>query len=335
MKVLIINQSEVQQLLPMNECLEVMAAALKTLARGEAILPLRPVLWLPEKIGALGMMPSYLGDIKAMGLKVVSVFPGNHGTEYDSHQGAVLLFETAHGRLLAIVDASEITAIRTAAVTGVATKLLAREDAGDLAILGSGVQARTHLEAMLLARKIKRVRVWSRNLEHGTEFAEHESRRHKIAVEPMATVREAVAGADIICTTTAAREPVLMGDWIAPGAHVNAVGSSVAFTRELDTAAVVKSRLFVDRRESTVNEAGDFLFPKKEGAIGDDHIQGEIGELLLGKIAGRKSAREITLFKSLGLAVEDLASAHHIYMKALEKGMGVSLELGGSRRNEG
>jgi ornithine cyclodeaminase len=208
---------------------------------------------------------------------------------------------------LAIVDASEITAIRTAATSAVATKLLAREGASDLAILGSGVQARTHLEAMLLARRIQRVRLWSPNPDHARRFAERETQRHGIKVEAKGTAKEAVAEADIICTTTAAREPVLMGKWIAPGAHVNAVGSSVPFTRELDTAAVVKARLFVDRRESTVNEAGDFLFPKKEGAIGDDHIQGEIGEILLGQVVGRASAAEITLFKSLGLAVEDLA----------------------------
>src|SRR5260370_24443642 len=146
MKVHISNQAEVLELLPMRECIDVMAEALKTLARGNAILPLRPILWLPEKVGALGMMPSYLGDIKAMGLKVVSVFPGNHGTEYDSHQGAVMLFETEHGRLLAIIDASEITAIRTAATTAVATQALARADAADLPILGTGVQTRTHLE---------------------------------------------------------------------------------------------------------------------------------------------------------------------------------------------
>jgi alanine dehydrogenase len=332
MNVHIINQAEVLQLLPMSECIEVMAEALKTLARGNAILPLRPVLWLPEKVGALGMMPSYLGDLKAMGLKVVSVFPGNHGTQYDSHQGAVMLFETEHGRLLAIVDASQITAIRTAATSAVATRLLAREEASDLALLGSGVQARTHLEAMLLARPIKRVRVWSRDPDHARHFAERESQRRGIKVEPMGTAQAAVAEADMICTTTAAREPVLLGEWIAPGAHVNAVGSSVAFTRELDTAAVVKARMFVDRRESTINEAGDFLFPKKEGAIGDDHIQGEIGEILLGQIAGRTSPDEITLFKSLGLAVEDLAAAHHIYLKALEKGLGMAVELGGSRR---
>lgn len=331
MKVLIINQSEVPHLLPMSECMQVMAEALKALTLGNAILPLRPVMWLPEKVGALGMMPSYLGVIKSFGLKVVSVFSGNHGTEYDSHQGAVMLFEEAHGRLLAIVDSSSITGIRTAAVTGVATKLLAREEAGDLAILGSGVQAQTHLEAMLLARKIRRVRLWSRESDHANQFADREGKQHGIKIEVMPTVKEAVAGADIICTVTASPEPVLKGEWIAPGAHVNAIGSSVAFTRELDTAAMVKSKLFVDRRESTINEAGDFLFPKKEGAIGDDHIKGEIGELLLGEVRGRESAKEITLFKSLGLAVEDLAAAHHVYQKAIEKGMGMAVELGGSR----
>jgi ornithine cyclodeaminase len=331
MKVLIINQSEVVQLLPMDECMDVMAEALKTLARGDAILPLRPVMWLPERVGALGMMPGYLGDIQRMGLKIVSVFPGNHGTEYDSHIGAVLLYETKHGQLLAIIDASEITAIRTAAVSGVATRLLAREDAGDLAILGSGVQARSHLKAMSIARNIKRVRVWSRDPDHARQFAERESQAHGIPIEPAFTVPEAVEDADIICTTTAAPEPVIQGEWIAAGAHVNAVGSSVPFTRELDTAAVAKSRLFVDRRESTLNEAGDFLFPKKEGAIGDDHILGEIGEILLGKVKGRQSAEEVTLFKSLGLAVEDIASAQHIYANAVEKGMGTAVELGGGR----
>ncbi len=191
MQILIVNQSEVKQLLPMAECIEVMAEALKTVARGQAILPLRPVMWLPEKVGALGMMPAYMGDLQVMGLKVVSVFPGNHGTEYDSHMGAVMIFETKHGQPLAIMDATEITAIRTAAVSGVATKLLARESAGDLAILGSGTQARTHLEAMLLCRKIHRVRVWSRNPENGRKFVERESRRHNIQVDFMPTVQAA------------------------------------------------------------------------------------------------------------------------------------------------
>jgi ornithine cyclodeaminase len=332
MEVLIINQMEVRDLLPMAECMDAMEAALETLARGEVILPLRPILWLPERVGALGMMPAYMGeDWQTMGLKVISVMPGNLGTEYDSHQGAVLLFEAKHGRLLAIIDASEVTAIRTAAASGVATRLLARPDADDLAILGSGVQARTHLEAMMVARDLKRVRVWSRNRAHARDFSEWAERRHGVSVEVVGDARTAVSDADIICTTTAAPEPILMGEWLEAGVHINAVGSSVKSTRELDTAAVVQSRLYVDRRESTVNEAGDFLLPKEEGAIGDDHIQGEIGELLLGEAEGRRSDSEITLFKSLGLAIEDLAAAHHVYNKAMKEGVGTAVELGGSR----
>lgn len=334
MKVLIVNQSEVGELLPMDECMDVMADALSALARGEAILPLRPVMRLPEKVGALGLMPGYLANIKAMGLKAVSVFPGNHGTRYDSHQGAVLLFETTHGQLLSVMDATSITAIRTAAVSGVATRLLARAGAQSLAILGSGTQARTHLGAMMEARGIKTVRVWSRNDERATRFAEIEAKRNGIEVRAAATVEEAVAGADIICTTTAAPEPILKGEWISPGTHINAVGSSVPFTRELDSAAVKNARLYVDRRESTLNEAGDFLFAKQEGAIDESHIVGEIGEILLGIVEGRRTPGEITLFKSLGLGIEDLAAANHIYRKAVERGAGVSVELGGERDDE-
>lgn len=335
MEVLIVNQTEVRKLLPMKECMDVMAETLAAVERGEAILPLRPVLRLPENVGALGMMPSYLRNIDAIGLKVITVFHGNHGTRYDSHQGAVLLFETSHGQLLSIMDASSITAIRTAAVSAVATRLLAREDATSLAILGSGVQAKTHLAAMMESRPLESVRVWSRNPEHAKHFAERERKRYKeVSISSASTVEEAVRGADIICTTTGAREPILMGEWIAPGAHINAVGSSVAFNRELDASAVRKSRLFVDRRESTLNEGGDFLLARKEGAVDDTHILGEIGELLLGKVEGRRSPDEITLFKSLGLAVEDLASANHIYRKAIDTGAGVSVELGGERDDD-
>ncbi len=331
MKVRIINHAEVVDLLPMRACMEVMEAALKTLSEGRAVNPLRNAVWVPERPKLLGMMPAYLGDIDRLGIKVVSVFPENHGTQYDSHQGVVLVFEAEYGRLVAIVDASEITAIRTAAVSGVATRLLAREGAGDLAIMGSGVQARSHLEAMALARGIRRARVWSRDPEHARDFAERESGRHGFTVEPIADPREAVEGADLICTTTAAREPILMGEWISPGAHINAVGSSIASTRELDTAAVAGAKLFVDRRESTLNEAGDFLFPQREGAISADHIQGEVGELLLGKVAGRGSEQEITLFKSLGLAVEDLASANYVYEQAVAQNAGTEVEIGGLR----
>jgi ornithine cyclodeaminase len=213
-----------------------------------------------------------------------------------------------------------------------ATKLLAREDANDLAILGTGTQARTHLEAMLFVRKISRVRVWSRNAEHAKKFAERESPRYHGAIEIMPTAREAVDSADIICTTTASAEPVMLGDWLNAGAHINAVGACTPITRELDTAAMLKSRLFVDRRESALNEAGDFIIPQKEGALDDSHIRGELGEILLGQVQGRASSEDITLFKSLGLATEDLAAAHHIYRKISEKGGGAWVDLGGSRR---
>lgn len=332
MKVLIINQAEVHQLLPVHECMEVMAEALSALAAGEALNPLRQVLQLPDKRGLLGIMPAYLEGLNAVGLKVVSVFHNNKGTEHDSHQGAVLVFEAGHGSLKALVDASSITAIRTAAVSGVATRLLAREDAEELAILGSGAQAHAHVTAMLAARRIRRVRIWSPNPEHVDAFARRIFEMQDISVVPTTNALEAVKGADIVCTTTSAREPVLMGEWLAPGLHINAVGSSIPLARELDTEAVVRSRLFVDRRESTVNEAGDYLIPKREGIIGDHHIQGEIGEILTGQIPGRRTDEEITLFKSLGLAVEDLASAHYVYQKALQQGLGTWVEFGGNRQ---
>ncbi|MFN8484430.1 MAG: ornithine cyclodeaminase family protein [Anaerolineae bacterium] len=332
MNVLLINGAEVAALLPMSDAIEVMADALQTLARGDAILPLRPVMWLPDRLGALGMMPAFVGgEMSVMGLKVVSVFPGNRGTPYESHQGAVILFETSHGRPLAIIDATAITAIRTAAVTGVATRALAREDAGDLAILGSGAQAETHLAAMLSVRPIRRIRVWSRTTDNAQEFAQREGERHNVEIEVSDSAQEAVDGADLICTVTSAAAPVLQGAWIAAGAHVNAVGSSVPFARELDTQAVARSRMYVDRRESALNEAGDFLFPKQEGAVDDSHIQGELGDLLIGRVEGRRSPADITLFKSLGLAVEDLAAGYHVYLKALAGDVGTAVDLGGTR----
>lgn len=332
MDVLILNHREVRDLLPMDECIGVLEEAFRTLAHGDALQPLRWPMFLPDRSGLLGMMPGFLGgDVDMMGIKTVSVMPGNHGTEYDSHQGTIMLFEKTHGVLKAIVDATEVTAIRTAAASGVATKLLAREDATDLAIIGSGVQARSHLTAMLAVRDIQRVRVYSPNQQRLAAYAAWAKRRHGIEVELSADVESAVTAADIICTTTSAKTPILMGDWLADGVHVNAVGSSVKHTRELDTAAVVKSTLFVDWRDSTVNEAGDFLFPKNEGAIDNGHISAELGEILIGTASGRNSAEQITLFKSLGLAIEDIAAAHHVYTKAIANGVGTSLEIGAKK----
>jgi len=331
MDTLIIPQSLVQELLPMPECIDVMAEALGALAAGDAVLPLRSMVWMPDKSGLLGLMPAYLGAPRSLGLKVISYLPGNHGGDRDSHQGAVLLFDTENGQLLAMIDASSITAIRTAAVSGLATRLLAREDAGDLAILGSGVQASSHLRAMSAVRTLRRVRVCSGSYERAVAFARHHEAELSISIEPVAEAQRAVEGADLICTCTSSPNPVLFGAWIAAGAHVNAVGACFAATRELDTPAVVRSRLYVDRRESALAESGDFLIPKGEGAIGDDHIVGELGEILSGRLAGRRSPSEVTLFKSLGIAIEDLAAAHHIHASARRRGKGLAVEFGGHR----
>ena len=311
--------------------MEVMQKAFMALAAGQVLLPLRQIVWLPGGESVLAVMPSYASHIESMGAKVISVFPRNLGTQFDSHQGVVLLFEVQNGCLRAVMDASEITAIRTAAVSGVATRGLSRQDANDLAILGSGVQARTHLEAMLFARSIKRVRVWSRNFANAQHFAERQSRRHNRMIEAVEHAKDAVLGADIVCTVTSSRTPVLEGEWVKPGAHINAVGTFGPTSREIDTTTVIRAKLFTDRRESAMKEAGDFLIPIQEGRITPDSITGELGEVLTGSVAGRSSNEEITLFKSLGLAIEDLASAHYLYEKASETGTGTFVELGGNR----
>ncbi len=331
MATLILTQPEIRALLPMDVCMDLVGEALATLARGEAQNPLRRGMRLADGRGLLGMMPGSMSSPPALGLKVVGVFPGNHGTEYDAHQGVVVLFEPQNGVPRAILDASEITAIRTAAASGVATRALAREDAGDLALLGSGVQARMHLAAMLVARRVRRVRVFSPSRANREAFAARESERHGIRVEACDSARAAVEGADLVCTVTSSKTPVLEGRWLQSGCHVNAAGACLADARELDTEAVRRARVFVDRRESALSEAGDLLIPMNEGALGAEHIQGELGELLLGRCAGRRTQAEITLFESLGLAVEDLAAAHYLDRVGRERGMGTLVELGGRR----
>lgn len=330
MKVLIADQKLVTEIFPMEEAIPTMRTALTMLAEGDVVMPLRSYLGLPGSDAAMGLMPSYMGGLRVVGVKVITAFPANFGTEFDTHQGVVLVFDSERGLLRAIVDATAITAIRTAAVSGLVTDLLAKPEAGDLAIIGAGTQATTHLQAMLAVRPVRRVRVYSVPAESATAFAERESRHHGLPVEAVATAEEAVSGADLICTTTTSREPVVLGEWVSPGAHVNAVGAYNPEDRELDSALVAKARLFADRRESLLTEAGEFLIPKGEGRFGDEHIAGEIGELLTGKVIGRRSSDEITLFKSLGIAIEDLAAAHRIHEICKERDLGVWVEIGGA-----
>lgn len=327
MKILILTHAEVEELLPVRECIPVMAEALADLARGNVYQPLRMIITPPDAEGDMALMPSYRsGERPAYGVKTVCVFPGNPAKGLDSHQGSVMLFSAETGELVALMNASAITAIRTAAVSGVATQLLAREDASELAIIGSGVQARTHIEAMACVRPINRARVASFRFENAQKFADEFGPCYSFPIEAVENVESAVRGADLIVTATTAAEPILKLEWISPGAHLNVVGSSIPTTREVDSATMAAVRLFVDRRESTINEGGDYLFALREGVIGPDHIKAEIGELLIGAKPGRTSPDEITLFKSLGLAVEDLASADHLHRKAQSMKTGTWVE---------
>ena len=310
-----INKEKIASLLPMNECIEVMEKMFLSLAKGECIQPLRSMMWLPERTGLLGMMPGHSKSLGIMGIKVITVFHGNRDEGLPSHQGVVILFDARHGQPLMMFDASEITAIRTAAASAVATRLLSRENSELLAIIGSGEQAQRHIEAILLVRKVKQVNIWSRNENHTQELVKHVSGQYGIPISIKKNAQEAVKSADIVCTATSSPEPVVNGDWISPGTHINAVGSSTASTRELDTIAVKRAKLFADCYESIFNEAGDFLIPKQEGAVSDNHVKAEIGELLLATKKGRENDQEVTIFKSLGMAVEDIFAASHIYNK--------------------
>jgi ornithine cyclodeaminase/alanine dehydrogenase-like protein (mu-crystallin family) len=328
MKLLVLSEHDVEKLLTFPECIRAMEEALADLARGKAVNPLRNMVRAEGAAGFLGLMPAYRGDF---GLKEICVFPGNPKRGLDTHLGGVILHDGETGAPKAIMNASAITAIRTAAVSAVATKLLAREDAHVLAILGSGVQAKSHLDAIPVVRNISEVRIFSRNPVTAKRVAAgvlaRPARETRAATRVVDSAEAAVRGADIIVTATSSREPVLERGWIAPGTHINAVGSSVKTSRELDSKTMAACSLFVDRRESTVNESGEYLMAVQDGVIGPDHIRAELGEILIGKAKGRTSKDELTLFKSLGLAVEDLASAQLLFDKAKRLGSGTWVEF--------
>jgi len=326
LQIRILSGHDIKSLLPMAACIELMRTTMIAVSEGRARIPLRTVLPVSNG-GLLGNMPGYLAEPECFGVKLLSLFPGNPAAGLSSHLGLVLLFEPKHGLPVALLDAAELTAIRTAAVSGLATRLLAREDAGDLAILGSGEQAHSHLAAMLAVRPIRRVRVWSRSPAHAAAFAAEAGARHGLSIDTAATAQAAVAGADLVCTVTGSPDPILRGDWIAPGAHLNVVGASRIAAAEIDTAAVAKSRFFVDFRGSAEHEAGELRRAIDAGAITQAHVLGEIGEVANGSVAGRLDAGDVTLFKSLGVAAEDLAAAHYVLQRAEAAGVGQVVEL--------
>jgi ornithine cyclodeaminase/alanine dehydrogenase-like protein (mu-crystallin family) len=328
MNLLVLSDTAVHELLPPAECADAMRTALAALARGEADQPLRTVVKLEHAAGLMGLMPAYLsGRDPAFAVKAICVMPGNPAQGLDSHQGVVLLSSAETGQPLALLNASAVTEIRTAAVSAVATDILARADATELAIIGTGVQARAHLRAISASRPLTGVRVAGRNAAQAEKFAAELAGPAGPPVTACGSAEQAVAGAGIVVTATSSAEPVLRREWLAPGTHINAVGACLPRHRELDAPTVAAAGFFADRRESVRAESGDFLLALAEGAIGPDHVRAELGEILIGSAPGRADDQEITVFESLGIAVEDLAAAALAYRKAAESGAGAWLEF--------
>ncbi len=307
-----IDRDEVTRRLTYEVCIPLIRDAMIAFSRGQTLQHLRSILTLSDG-RFLGIMPGALGANDPFGAKLISVFQGNATAGRQSHQGLVILFDPITGEPVCAVHAGEVTAIRTAAASAVATDALARKDTRRLTILGTGEQAASHARAISKVRPLESITVWGRSPDHAHALASRMQAELALPIRASASVEEAIADADIICTVTAAAEPILKGAWIGPGTHVNVVGSGVAGPAEVDNDLVVRSRFFADSREGVLQQGGEFLRAKAAGLVDDSHIVGEIGEVLAGRIAGRRSPDEITVYKSLGHVVQDLASAWALY----------------------
>jgi ornithine cyclodeaminase len=324
----VVSGSEIRSLLSVDRSIEAVERALRELTTGEIVQPLRTILTPQGAPGAMAWMPVYRsGERRAFGMKLLCVLPGNPKIGLDSHQGVVVLFDGATGSPEAVLDASAITALRTAGVSALATRELARPGASILAIIGTGVQARSHLPALAAVRDLERVLVVGRTIDAARAYATEMSGAVSCPVEAAASGEEAVRAADIVTTVTSATEPVLARDWLPPGTHLNVVGLSAPTAREINGDTVAACALFCERRESVENEAPEYRRALDEGAIGPDHIRAELGEVLLGRAAGRTSDDEITLFRSLGLACEDLVTAQEVLALARAQGVGRQVPL--------
>lgn len=310
----------------MDDLIAAMKTALAAFSGGGVAQPVRTVVDAGGR-GLFGVMPAFLPSPGALGAKLVTVFHDNAAAGLPTHLATILLLDAATGALLAILDGRYITEARTAAASAVSTALLAREDAATLAIIGTGVQARSHLEAIPKVRDIHDVRVWSPREDSRAAFVRDMQIGRSLAIRPCASAREAVDRADVVVLATASREPVVRNDWIADGTHVCAVGACRPDQREMDSALVTRARVFVDSRAGAMTEAGDIIIPMKEGAFGASHIAGELGDVAGGRSPGRNARDEVTVFKSLGMAVEDMAAAHLAFVRASERGLGRGIVL--------
>lgn len=344
MKLLVLSGRETRDLLTFAACADAMREVLAGLARGTVQQPLRTVIRPAGASGLMALMPCYLPERDAepdaspsrdaeratyggYGVKALCIVPGNPAIGRDAHQGAILLCSARTGEPLALVNASAITEIRTAAVSAVATGLLARGGPADLAVIGTGRQARAHMLAISAERPLTGIRVAGRDPAKAERLAGEMRGQVGVPVTACPTARQAVTGAGIVVTATSSAEPVLRREWLSPGTHVNAVGACLPQARELDTATIAAAALFADSRESLAAESGDYLLARADGAVGENHVRAEIGEILAGTGQGRTGDDEITVFESLGLAAEDLAAAALAYREARQTGAGSRVEF--------
>jgi alanine dehydrogenase len=320
--VLVLNADQVRQLLDMAGSIQAVEAALVSVASGEVLMPLRMMVRPADHGSVLGLMPVHrAGADPVYALKAVAVFPANSRHGLDPHQGSVTLFDGHSGRPLAVMNAEPITAIRTAAATAVATRALARPDSRRAAIIGSGHQARAHVEALRQVCDLSELRIASRTSGRAHLLAD------KVQAVACSSVEEAVRGADIVVTVTNSAQPVVHRGWLASGVHVNAVGACFPETRELDSATMAEAVLFTDSLAALGTEAGDYLIPLAEGVLSTNHQPVELGHVLAGTAAGRQSPEDLTVFKSLGIAVEDLAAAEYVVRRARETGVGTEVDF--------
>ena len=318
----LLTEEHVRSVLPMADLIPCMESALARYSSGEVQQPVRTVLHVGPQKHWWGLMPAYVNQPPIIGAKLVTVFSTNVERGLDTHQALIVLLDPDTGTLQALMDGRYITEARTGAVSAVSARYLSRPDAATLAIIGTGVQARSHLEAFKEVRRLREVRVWSPKRVSRERFAVEVQPHAGAPVRATDTAKDAVRDADLVVLATASATPVVEVSWIAPGSHIVSVGAPRPDHREIDPALTARARVFVDSRAGALAESGDIVMGIAEGRFGSNHIAGELGELVLGRVKGRQSADEITIFKSLGMAVEDVMTADLVYRRALERGVG-------------
>lgn len=324
---LVLSEREVRSLLDVEELMPVLEQAHIQFSTGKAVMPVRQVVPLPQIKGRITTMPAYLSESNALGMKVVTYFTENPKRGLPSILATVSLHSPETGKLVALMDGSYITAIRTACISAVATRALANPETPVLGILGAGVQARAHIRALSRVRRISAIRIHSPSGKSAGKLKEELEPECGVEITPVDSAEKAVRGADLLVTATTAKEPILRADWLKPGVHLNAVGSHRPDLREIDGPTLARSIVVVDSRDAIMAECGDILLALKEGAITQGHIRGEIGEVLAGTKPGRADASEVTLYKSVGIAVQDVATACLVYQKALAQNVGAAVEI--------